>query len=80
MTIWLSGTFGAGKTATARALAATMPDARLFDHERPGFPLRPNDMDAAFMLLRHGCGIHTKRTGSGGAEVTGEVFLGASER
>jgi tRNA A37 threonylcarbamoyladenosine biosynthesis protein TsaE len=28
MIIWLNGTFGAGKTATARELAATIPGAR----------------------------------------------------
>jgi DNA-binding NarL/FixJ family response regulator len=34
-------------------------------------PARPYDVDAAFMpFLRHGCGIHAVRPGTGGARVT----------
>jgi len=40
MIIWLNGTFGVGKTTTARELAATMPDTRLFDPEMVGYLLR----------------------------------------
>jgi hypothetical protein len=38
--IWLNEAFGAGKTATARELAATVPDVRLFDPEMVGYLLR----------------------------------------
>jgi len=38
--IWLNGAFGAGKTTTARALTAVLPDARLFDTEQVGYLLR----------------------------------------
>jgi hypothetical protein len=37
--IWLNGTFGAGKTTTARELARIMPNARLFDPEMVGYLL-----------------------------------------
>jgi shikimate kinase len=40
MIIWLNGTFGAGKTTTARELVATVPGARLFDPEMVGYLLR----------------------------------------
>jgi adenylate kinase family enzyme len=40
MIIWLNGTFGAGKTTTARELVATTPGARLFDPELVGYLLR----------------------------------------
>ncbi|MGX1315752.1 putative kinase [Streptomyces calvus] len=36
MIIWLNGTFGAGKTTTARELTARLPGARLFDAEKVG--------------------------------------------
>ncbi|MBM9510653.1 AAA family ATPase [Actinacidiphila acididurans] len=36
MIIWLNGTFGAGKTTTAKELAARIPDARIFDAEKVG--------------------------------------------
>jgi len=39
MIIWLNGTFGVGKTATARELAARMPNSRLFDAEVVGYLL-----------------------------------------
>jgi adenylylsulfate kinase-like enzyme len=37
--IWLNGTFGVGKTATAMELATIMPNARLFDAEVVGYLL-----------------------------------------
>jgi AAA domain len=40
MIIWLNGTFGVGKTATARELVATIPGARLFDPEMVGYLVR----------------------------------------
>ena len=39
MIIWLNGTFGVGKTATALVLAETIPNARLFDAETVGYLL-----------------------------------------
>lgn len=36
MIVWLNGTFGAGKTTTARELVSRLPDARLFDAETVG--------------------------------------------
>ena len=41
MIIWINGTFGVGKTSTARALLALRPDARLWDPEYVGFMLQP---------------------------------------
>jgi gluconate kinase len=38
--IWLNGTFGAGKTTTAKELTALLPEARLFDAEQVGYMLR----------------------------------------
>ncbi|MEU6441867.1 AAA family ATPase [Streptomyces sp. NPDC047046] len=40
MIVWLGGTYGAGKTTTARELAALLPDARVFDTEEVGGLLR----------------------------------------
>ncbi|WP_020658598.1 AAA family ATPase [Amycolatopsis benzoatilytica] len=40
MIIWLNGTFGAGKTTTARELARLLPQARIFDSELVGYLLR----------------------------------------
>lgn len=40
MIVWLNGTFGAGKTTTARLLVAALPQARAFDTEHVGFMLR----------------------------------------
>jgi shikimate kinase len=37
--IWLNGTFGAGKTTTARELAGRLPNARHFDPELVGYLL-----------------------------------------
>ncbi|MGH3151023.1 MAG: hypothetical protein ACRDOB_09865 [Streptosporangiaceae bacterium] len=45
MIIWLNGTFGAGKTATAKALLPLVPDTRLFDPEMVGYMLRPHLTD-----------------------------------
>ena len=39
MIIWLNGTFGAGKTTTARQLATRLENARLFDAELVGYLL-----------------------------------------
>jgi hypothetical protein len=38
--IWLNGTFGAGKTTTARQLAGRLANARHFDPEEVGYLLR----------------------------------------
>jgi hypothetical protein len=40
MIVWLNGTFGAGKTMTARELVARIPGSRIFDAEHVGFLLR----------------------------------------
>ncbi|MRH93350.1 AAA family ATPase [Nocardia sp. SYP-A9097] len=40
MIIWLNGTFGAGKTTTARELTALLPKSRVFDTEEVGLMLR----------------------------------------
>lgn len=40
MIVWLNGTYGAGKTTTARLLAPLLP-ARIFDSEHIGYLLRP---------------------------------------
>jgi hypothetical protein len=37
--IWLNGTFGVGKTATARELTALLPRSRIFDTEELGLSL-----------------------------------------
>ncbi len=39
MIIWLNGTFGAGKTTTARQLAGRLANARPFDPEQVGYLL-----------------------------------------
>ena len=39
MIIWVNGTFGAGKTTTARQLAERLPNARHFDPEQVGYLL-----------------------------------------
>ncbi|MFE9888278.1 AAA family ATPase [Streptomyces scopuliridis] len=39
MIIWLNGTFGAGKTTTAKELTALLPQSRLFDSEEVGYML-----------------------------------------
>ncbi|MFJ1601332.1 AAA family ATPase [Streptomyces sp. NPDC088261] len=40
MIVWLNGTFGAGKTTTAKELAGLLPQARIFDSEEVGSMLR----------------------------------------
>lgn len=40
MIIWLNGTFGAGKTTTAKELTAFLPGARIFDSEEVGYMLQ----------------------------------------
>ncbi|GII31163.1 ATP-binding protein [Planotetraspora mira] len=40
MIIWLNGTFGAGKTSTAKELVSLIPEAHYFDPEQVGFMLR----------------------------------------
>lgn len=39
MILWLNGTFGAGKTTTAKELTARLPESRLFDTEQVGYML-----------------------------------------
>lgn len=46
--IWLNGTFGVGKTATARELVNTMSNARLFDAETVGYLLAATLQDHEF--------------------------------
>ena len=48
MIIWLNGTFGVGKTATALELAQTIPNARLFDAETVGYLLMATLQDHEF--------------------------------
>ncbi|MFJ3877562.1 NUDIX domain-containing protein [Streptomyces sp. NPDC090077] len=40
MIVWINGTFGAGKTSTARELAGLLPDSSLYDPELIGDALR----------------------------------------
>jgi hypothetical protein len=40
MIVWLNGTFGAGKTTTARELTSLLPESRIFDAEYVGYMLR----------------------------------------
>ncbi|MFD3929303.1 AAA family ATPase [Streptomyces sp. NPDC058614] len=39
MILWLNGTFGAGKTTTAKELTSRIPESRLFDPEQVGYML-----------------------------------------
>ncbi|MFI1482817.1 AAA family ATPase [Streptomyces sp. NPDC020747] len=39
MIIWLNGTFGVGKTTTARELTTLLPDSRILDTEQIGYML-----------------------------------------
>lgn len=48
MIIWLNGTFGAGKTATARKLVPLVPESRLFDPELVGYVLMEYLSDQEF--------------------------------
>src|SRR5215470_17645368 len=53
MIIWLNGTFGAGKTATAKEQLPLVPDTRLFDPETVGYMLRPNLADRPVSDFQH---------------------------
>jgi len=53
MIIWLNGTFGAGKTATAAELLPLVPSARLFDPETVGYVLRANLADHPVSDFQH---------------------------
>lgn len=46
--LWLNGTFGVGKTATAGRLTALAPELRLFDPEHVGYLLAANLKDLKF--------------------------------
>jgi hypothetical protein len=46
--IWLNGTFGAGKTTTARQLAGDIPDVRIFDPEYVGYMVAEHLRDREF--------------------------------
>jgi AAA domain len=51
--IWLNGTFGAGKTATAAELVPLVPGGRLFDPETVGYMLRANLADHPVPDFQH---------------------------
>jgi hypothetical protein len=51
--VWLNGTFGAGKTATASALLPLIPRGRLFDPETVGYMLGPNLVDRPVSDFQH---------------------------
>jgi hypothetical protein len=51
--IWLNGTFGAGKTTTARLLQAKSESLRVFDPEWVGYMLRANLADYPVADFRH---------------------------
>lgn len=53
MIIWLNGTFGAGKTATAKELLPLVPGTRLFDPETVGYMLQPNLADRPVSDFQH---------------------------
>jgi len=46
--VWLNGTFGVGKSATAAELARIMPGSRVFDAEIVGYMLMTMLQDLAF--------------------------------
>ncbi len=48
MIVWINGTFGVGKTATAAELVALSPTLRLFDPEWVGHLLKANLSDQEF--------------------------------
>jgi|GEM_PF-306838 len=48
MILWLNGTFGVGKTTTARLLADGLDNTRTFDPEHAGYMLSANFTDFAF--------------------------------
>jgi hypothetical protein len=51
--IWLNGTFGAGKTATAAELLPMTANARLFDPEAVGYLLRQHLADVPVTDFQH---------------------------
>ena len=53
MIVWLNGTFGVGKTATAAELLPLVPGARLFDPETVGYMLQPNLSDHPVPDFQH---------------------------
>lgn len=53
MIIWLNGTFGVGKTTTARLLSQRDQRLRLFDPEWVGYMLRENLSDYPVTDFRH---------------------------
>ena len=53
MIIWLNGTFGAGKTATAAELLPMTASARLFDPETVGYLLRQHLADLPVTDFQH---------------------------
>lgn len=53
MIVWLNGTFGCGKTATAAELRSLVPSSRLFDPETVGYMLRPNLTDHPVSDFQH---------------------------
>jgi hypothetical protein len=54
MIVWLNGTFGAGKTTTARELVTRLPDARVFGAEHVGFLLRQVHPEPLKLVLIEG--------------------------
>ena len=52
MIVWLNGTFGAGKTSTARELLPLLPGARFFDPETVGYWLRHQDIFAGMPRVK----------------------------
>lgn len=53
MIIWINGTFGVGKTTTARELLALRADARFWDPEYVGFMLQPLLQDLPVTNFQH---------------------------
>jgi hypothetical protein len=51
--VWLNGTFGCGKAATAAKLRSLIPSSRLFDPETVGYMLRPNLADHPVSDFQH---------------------------
>lgn len=53
MIVWLNGTFGCGKTATAAELRCLIPSSRVFDPETVGYMLQPNLADHPVTDFQH---------------------------
>jgi hypothetical protein len=51
--VWLNGTFGCGKTATAAELRCLIPSSRVFDPETVGYMLQPNLADHPVTDFQH---------------------------